>query len=64
MIALAVFSIGVAYYYFKSTTYNEPIRYIAETAKEQKAEIPEIVVPIIKKRVVTHIKTPEAVKAV
>lgn len=70
-IALVVLSLVVAYFiyaYFVSrdSFRGEPIRYIAEknNAAEVTSALKKPSGPEVKKRVVTHIKTPEAVKAV
>ncbi|HRY62165.1 MAG TPA: putative glycoside hydrolase [Candidatus Paceibacterota bacterium] len=65
IIALAIFSIVVAYFLYKKFSFVEPIRYIANDKVQQaNVTVTVPVVPAVKERVVTHIKTPEAVKAV
>ncbi|MEI6296027.1 MAG: putative glycoside hydrolase [bacterium] len=64
IIALAIFSFIVLYFFYDlNTSKSEPVRYIADAkAKEELIEV--ISKPAEKKRIVTHVKTPERVKAI
>lgn len=65
VIILVIFSILAVYLLYRTNGKNEPIRYIADKGDAQKATVVTAkVIPEVKQRVVTHIKTPEAVKAV
>jgi hypothetical protein len=65
LVILFLVAAALMYRYFVSRDgfTSEPIRYISTNTEAQKAEVIEAI-PVVPRRVVTHVKTPEAVKAV
>lgn len=64
MILAAIF-IALAFFFYVGKNKSEPIRYLASAdSKAELSAAPEKIIPVVPKRSVTHIKTPESVKAV